>query len=188
MIGSLKRGLGSLWDFSGRDRPGVFWPYAATVMALTFVGVAIVIVPTIASSFEKMQRFAAEHPDQAVVTRSPGQYSIEIRGDHPELAPDLGAVAPGMGAVMVVAVLLLAAAVTRRLHDRGKSGLWGLLPLPFLSVGLWGMSKLFASFGDSAGPPMALFLPLLLNNFAYMAALLVLILLLAGPSAVDTDR
>ena len=35
---------------------------------------------------------------------------------------------------------------------------------------------------------MVLFLTLLLNNFAYMAALLVLVLLLAGPSAAEANR
>lgn len=36
----------------------------------------------------------------------------------------------------IVFVLLLAAAVVRRLHDRDRTGLWGLLPLPFMIVGM----------------------------------------------------
>src|ERR1043165_3573647 len=44
----------------------------------------------------------------------------------------------------VLFVLLLAAAVTRRLHDRDRTGLWGLLPVPFMIVGLLNRDAAFA--------------------------------------------
>ncbi|MCP3989386.1 MAG: DUF805 domain-containing protein [Actinomycetia bacterium] len=40
------------------------------------------------------------------------------------------------GILSAVAVGLFAAAICRRLHDTNRTGLWGLLPIPSLVVGL----------------------------------------------------
>src|SRR6478609_1301890 len=38
----------------------------------------------------------------------------------------------GMAVISIIVIALIAAAVARRLHDRGLSGAWGLPPLPLL--------------------------------------------------------
>jgi uncharacterized membrane protein YhaH (DUF805 family) len=150
-----------------------------------------VMVPSMMSTFEKMQRFAIEHPDQSTVNQGPGSYSISIEGSHPELMPDFGALFGGMAMVITAMVVLLAAAVARRLHDSGRSGVWGLMPLPFLAFGFIAMPAIF----NSQEPEMNLFFGLFFNNFIYLVTLTVLVVFLAsagkdsenrfGPVAID---
>ena len=188
MLLSLRYNLARLAVFSGRESVGRFWPYAGIVILLLFVGMGAVMLPVIADSLTRMQQFAAAHPDQATVTTGPGTYSVQIQGSHPELLPDMGGFAARVGIVTVVAVLLLAAAVARRLHDRGRSGLWGLLPLPFLAFGLLGMNRLFASFGPGAIPDFRLFGALFLNNLVYLGSLLLLVIQLASSGMQEPNR
>ena len=108
-----------LASFSGREDRASFWPYAAFVFGLSMVGMFAVMIPAMAESMRKMQNFAAEHPDQATVTSGPGQYSISIEGNHPELMPDTGGMITAISIILLIAVMLYAAAVVRRLHDRG---------------------------------------------------------------------
>jgi len=176
MLLSLRYNLARLTQFSGRQSAGRFWPYVGTIVVLAFLGLAAAILPMFADTMTRMQNFAAKHPDQATVTSGPGSYSISIEGNHPELFPDMTGMLHVMVIGMGIAVLLLAAAVTRRLHDRGKSGLWGLLPVPFLFLGLFAMSRVFAS----NPPDFSLFALLFFNNLVYLGALLFLIVQLAG--------
>jgi len=176
MLLSLRYNLARLTRFSGRESAGRFWPYVGTIVALAILSLAAAILPMFADTITRMQNFAAEHPDQATVTSGPGSYSISIQGNHPELFPDMTGMIHVMMIGIGIAVLLLAAAVARRLHDRGKSGLWGLLPLPFLFFGLFAMSRVLAS----NPPDFSLFTLLFLNNLVYLGALLFLILQLAG--------
>jgi uncharacterized membrane protein YhaH (DUF805 family) len=95
-----------------------------------------------------------------------------------------------VGSITVAAtVVLLAAAVARRLHDRNRRGYWGLLPLPFLAAGLALMPGIFerAAAGREIPDPR-LFLALVLNNLVYLAALGFLIVLLAGPGTTGPNR
>lgn len=146
-----------------------------------------VFMPTFADSTVRMQQFAATHPDQAVVTQGPGSYSISIQGSHPELFPNFGMTLHRMGAVVGAGALCLAAAVTRRLHDRGLSGFLGLLPLPFLGFSLMAMPKVFAFTGDSQTMPPGFF-AVFASNFLYIGALGLLGFLLVGPSQIGPNR
>ena len=146
------------------------------------------MLPELSASMERMQRFAEEHPDQATIERGPGSYSITIHGHHPELMPDFGRM---MGLIVVgfaVIIFLLAAAVVRRLHDRGKSGAWGLMPIPFLVFASVAMPKLFNQVGQGDAPDMSLFFAIFINNMLYLASLAFLIVLLAGASAKGENR
>ena len=176
MLLSLRYNLARLTRFSGRESAGRFWPYVSMIVVLAFLGLAAAILPMFADTMTRMQNFAATHPDQATVTPGPGSHSISIQGNHPELFPDITGLIHVMMIGTGIAVLLLAAAVARRLHDRGKTGLWGLLPLPFLFFGLFAMSRVFAS----TPPDLSLFALLFFNNLIYLGALLFLILQLAG--------
>ncbi|WP_404714261.1 DUF805 domain-containing protein [Sphingomonas sp. MMS24-J13] len=128
-----------------------------------------------------MQQFAAQHPDQATVTSGPGQYSISIQGPHPEFMP-AGSMLRFLAVTFGLAITLYAAAVVRRLHDRGKSGFWGLMPIPFVVYSTVQMPRLFASIGIGSQPDMAVFFSIFLSNLFYIISTVWLIVLLAGPS------
>ncbi|WP_395333885.1 DUF805 domain-containing protein [Novosphingobium sp. BL-8H] len=173
-----------LAKFSGREGREKFWPWAGIVIGLIFLASFAAIGPMMARSMAKMQQFARDHPEQSTVSAGPGHYQISIQGHHPELMPDFSAVSGAMEAIVAVAVVLLAAAVTRRLHDTGRSGAWGLLPLPFLLIGFIQMPKLFAM----PEPDMRLFGLLFLNNLCYLGSLGVLVLLLARSGSKGESR
>lgn len=95
----------------------------------------------------------------------------------------------GMGLGIAVAVGLLAAAVTRRLHDRGRAGWWGALPLPFLAFGGFAFSKVLSGFAAPDDPALApWFLPLFFNNMLYLGALATLVVMLARAGGGDANR
>jgi len=189
-IDSARNGFTGLLRFSGRDSARRFWPYVAVVMALFFFAAFATMAPIMAGTFARMQAFAAEHPDQATVTRGPGSYSIEVHGNHPELMPDVTPFFTAMQVGSALAVLLLAAAVTRRLHDRGRRGWWGLPPVVFLAVGLTLFPRFFRSTltGEMTAESMKMFGLIFANNMLYLASLGLLILLLAGASQAGENR
>jgi uncharacterized membrane protein YhaH (DUF805 family) len=141
------------------------------------------MLPEMSASMERMQRFAEEHPDQATVEQGPGSYSITIHGHHPELMPDFSRMMSLIVVGFVVIIFLLAAAVVRRLHDRGKSGAWGLMPIPFIVFASVAMPMLFNQFSQGGTPDLSLFFALFFNNMLYLASLVFLIVLLCGASA-----
>ena len=174
-LDAIQFNLRNLARFSGRDGRRVFWPYAGTVIALFVLGILAVMLPEMSESMARMQRFAAENPDLATVRSGPGHYSITIEGHHPELMPDMGNMVGRIGVLFAIAILLLAAAVTRRLHDTGRSGAWGLMPVPFILFATVMMPRVFAD------PDAGLFLAVFFNNLLYLASLALLVLLLSRP-------
>ena len=168
-----------LFDFAGREDRASFWPYAAVAFIIIMVAGSIIFIPMMIGSLTAMQQFAAQHPDQATITSGPGQYSISIQGNHPEFMP-AESMALFLGVTFGLAILLYAAAVVRRLHDRGKSGWWGLMPLPFVIYSSVQMPRAFGAAGDLPG--MTLFFSIFLSNLVYIVTLIWLIVLLAGPS------
>jgi uncharacterized membrane protein YhaH (DUF805 family) len=189
-IDTLRHGFSSLPRFSGRDPARRFWPYAGVVIALFFVATAATMIPIMSGTLARMRTFAAEHPDQATVTQGPGSYSIQIQGNHPELMPDMTPFFTVMQVGCALAVLLLAAAVTRRLHDRGRRGWWGLPPVIFLALGLTLFPRLFNSaLSDQLTPDtMAMFGLMMANNLLYLASLVLLVVLLAGAGQPGENR
>ena len=181
---SIRHNLANSAHFSGRESRAAFWPYVAFVVGIMTVGMMAIMVPMMAEIFVKMQQFAAAHPDQATVESGPGTYSITIQGNHPELMPNMTAIVGWFSVICMVVVCLLAAAVVRRLHDRGRSGAWGLIPLPFLATGFALMPKLFSQ----SVPDMTMFVGLFFNNLIYLASLGLLIFLLAGEGEKAENR
>ena len=195
MANPIIRGFRGIARFSGRDTRGQFWPYAGVVFAMVFLGFGMVMSVVMNGMFAEMQQFAVEHPEAATIQSSPGNYSISIDGSHPEAPmPDLGPFFAVMAAMVLTAISLLAAAVSRRLHDSGRRAFWGLLPVPFLLGGLAIFPLMISEFAASDTPNFGLFFLLFFNNIAYMVALVSLIILLAlqgtrgpnrfGPEAV----
>lgn len=172
-LANLRRHLTSLHRFSGRETVDQFWAWAGTVLAALFVGFSVAGPYVMGDWLAKVDQFARENPQLATRSVGPGHYSVQIKGYHPELMPDLEAFLILTTILSAIVILLLAAALTRRLHDSGRSGLWGLLPLPFLLGGFWLMPQMFGSRG--AAPDMQLFFLLFVNNVVYLAAIALLV-------------
>jgi uncharacterized membrane protein YhaH (DUF805 family) len=173
-----------LFNFRGREDRASFWPYAAVAFIIIMVAGMFIFVPMMAQSAAAMQNYAANHPDQATITQGPDQYSISVQGHHPEFV-NAGPIATYLGVTLGLAILLYAAAVVRRLHDRGKSGSWGLMPLPFVIYSSIMMPTVFASANE---PNMALFFSIFFSNLVYIVTLIWLIVWLAGPSDPSLHR
>lgn len=175
-----------LFDFSGREDRSSFWPYAAAVFGISTVLSMLAVVPSMFASMRSMQAYAEAHPENVTVTQGPGHYSMEVHGGG--FAPDFGPMFWMMALVFVAAVLLYAAAVVRRLHDTGRSGWWGLLPLPFIAFSMIAMPQVFASGGGGSGPDLRLFFAVFLSNMFYIVALVILVVLVAIRSTDGPNR
>jgi len=189
---SVRHNLRGLARFSGRDANILFWPWVAVLIAATTLAAAAATLTVLGDTLARMQRFAAAHPDQTEVVSTPTSYRLTIHGNHPELMPAFDPFFHAMAAITAALVLLLAASVTRRLHDTGRSGAWGLLPLPFLAFAFTAFPRVMDSFraaqATQTQPAMGLFGLLFLNNALYMAALIALVLLLARRGTPGPNR
>ncbi|WP_373997368.1 DUF805 domain-containing protein [Brevundimonas intermedia] len=151
--------MSKLGDFAGRDGRRLFWPYAILVFLLAFIGIAVAM-------------------NLAMMGLLTGT------ADMPNIPLMIG----GVGGVVLAAAALLAAAVTRRLHDTGRPGYWGLPPVVFLLIGLTLFPVLMNRVLNDANPPMALFFGLFLNNLLYIASLIGLVVLLLLDGAKTANR
>ena len=117
LIASLRHNLANLARFSGRDSKPIFLPWASLVVLLALTGASLALMAT---TFDTLL--------------APGQEAHAASSGAPatHLADRLSRTWIPLVLVETAAVLLLAGAVARRLHDRGRSGTWGLLPLPFM--------------------------------------------------------
>ena len=113
---------------------------------------------------------------------------MSVQGNPPGIMPPASSVAVYLGVTFGLSILLYAAAVARRLHDRGMSGWWGLLPLPFILYSSIQMPRVFGSFGSAAQPDMPLFFSIFFSNLLYIVTLVVLIVFLAGASQAAPNR
>jgi uncharacterized membrane protein YhaH (DUF805 family) len=150
----------SLTQFYGREARKDFWPWVGICIAfyaLSFFGLMI-------------YTFAAFDP----------QSSSSLR-------LDMTGMIAANGAICAVIVALLAAAVARRLHDCSRSGAWGLLPLPNLTLGMVMMMRVTGDLGASEGDMGPVFM-LFLNNMLYIILLLVLVVLCAQAGTKDDNR
>lgn len=154
-----------LATFRGREDRASFWPYAALVLGIVMIAGALMVLPMMAH----------------LIRVAPPQ---SIQGHVRFAAPVLpvGFLTAYLAVTLGLAVLLYAAAVFRRLHDRGKSGAWGLMPLPFLAYASVQSVRLFDSLSRGEQPNPTLFLTIAASNILFWAALLALVVLLAGAS------
>jgi len=187
MIRSVLRNFTRVAQFGGREGRATFWPYAVACFVLFFLANAVVMLPTMGASFIRIQAYAQAHPEQAQVSAGPTSYSVEIENPPADLLPDFGVLIPAIGGAVALMVVLLAAAVTRRLHDRGWSGFLGLMPLPFLGFSLTMFPKVMTSFTGSA-PDLRLFFLVFASNVAYLGSLGLLGVLLAGAGQPGPNR
>lgn len=158
------------------------------------IGGMVVMVPMMTGIFDRMNAFAAQHPDRVTVTSGPGQYHMQIDGPVPPelILGDMGWFFAFSAIVSLLAIVLLAAAVVRRLHDSGRGGWWGALPLPFLVIGLVAMFRIFDTMQRVAEPgftpPVLPFVVLFANNMLYLGMLALLVVQLCRPSDPGVNR
>jgi uncharacterized membrane protein YhaH (DUF805 family) len=157
LIGAVRHNLSHLLRFGGRETRGSFWRY---ILFLYVLQMAISMIGGIVVMSQIASRQAATF-----------QSLLET-------------VFLLIAIFAVAAVALLAAAVTRRLHDSGRSGSWGLMPVPFLGAGLVGFQVMMRELP----PDDTTFLMMLGNNFAYLIAVGILVFLLARPGTPGTNR
>lgn len=178
----MRNGIGGLASFSGRDPRSLFWPYAGTVLGLALLAWMTAFSLLLEGAFPRLQQFARANPELVVES---ARGNLAVRSEYPGLLLDPARFLLPMMMIFAIIVLLLAAAIVRRLHDRNRSGAWGLLPLPFFAIGFALMS---AMFGGDAATRLALLPWLFLNNLAYLAALAILVAMLARKGAAGPNR
>jgi len=104
-----------------------------------------------------------------------------------ESGPDFAGLSLWLGIAAVLVVALLAAAVTRRLHDLDETGLWGLMPLPFLAIDIVGFPRALSYFAQQIADPW-LFAGLFANNILYLATLGALLAMLSRDGVPGPNR
>jgi len=187
-MSAVWHGFRGMANFSGRDRRGRFWPYALAVVVLLYVGAAAAMIPVMSSMFQEAARYAAANPEQVTVSAGPGHYAVQIQDPESQLMPDMSALFWAMRLVFVASGFLLAAAVTRRLHDTGRSGWWGLPPLVFAAIFTTLFPRVMAGFMQSDETAIGPFFLLFASNILYIVSLIGLIVLLALKGAAGPNR
>ena len=173
---SIAYNLSRLADPSGRESNIRFWPYAILVAGLNYLAGSFVAAPMMTAM---MQQMAEVIGDVGKGTRPPPEAF--------EFMPDMSALVVPHSIILLVTVALLFSAVSRRLHDRDRSGFWGLMPLPFAILAIAMMPYVFDGL-DAGRPDPGLFTALMLNSFVYMGLLLFLIVLLVGKGTDGPNR
>jgi len=142
----IVRGFKKLTDFKGRDRRSQFWPYAGVAYGIFYVvqsvATQMVIIPMqwrFQANIQQLQSLETEvyNGGNMVVQVYGTLLQALLRGT--DFRPLMIIMALGSLAYLV----LLAAAVSRRLHDRGLSAWWAggyfivsHIPLGLMAVGI----------------------------------------------------
>jgi uncharacterized membrane protein YhaH (DUF805 family) len=164
MSNVIFRGFANIARFSGRDTRSQFWPYAGAAVALYMV----IGVPALGLSMG---------PLFSTPGLSPAGFQASV--SHFVLVSFL---------MFVGLVVLLAAAIARRLHDVGVSALWGLLPLPFVAFSLVMFNRMLSQFWVGHAPDTVVFMSAFASNMLYMICVVTLIVLLARASMSAPNR
>lgn len=192
MANPIVRGFRKLTQFSGRDSRGEFWPYVGAVVALVFLVQAIGMSWVMTDLIGKAQAYTDAQPVLLIEPDLPPDAPVRIEAAPPPLPPppmpDFRILGGVMGVSSVLAVGLLAAAVSRRLHDRNMTALWGLMPVPFLGAAAIGFPLMMMDMATNPVPNLSLFGLLFLNNVAYIVALVTLIIILAQRGSPGPNR
>ncbi|MGH1420355.1 MAG: DUF805 domain-containing protein [Hyphomonas sp.] len=93
-------------------------------------------------------------------------------------APSMDIVAYGSIILALVQIALLAAAVSRRLHDSDRRAGWGLIPVPFLLFGIFMFPLVIGSAISDSELNNRLFFAGFINNIIYMILIILLGILL----------
>ena len=186
MLNNIKWHLASLARFSGREARGVFWPYVAMVVLFQFVLSWVLMIPVMMVMFGNMQEFVQIQEDQIAMGADSGRAAVMAEQMQADVVPLYGWVVMLSLVMLAVILVLLSAAVARRLHDSGRSGIWGLAPLPFLAISNMLMTSFFTV--PSVPPTTGMLMTMFGSNALYLILLLLLIVFLAMPGSRQDNR
>lgn len=185
---SLRHGYTNLFNFRGRDSRRLFWPFALVHVAVVIVSTTIVMVPPILSSFGRLEAFARENPDKVTVTYEPGSVSYRLNEPVPGLMPDIRAMLAPIGVVVLIFMVLVAAAVARRLHDTGRIAWLGAVPAVLFCAAMVVMVPVFSAVDEGGEADLRGFFASFVLNLLYNVSLVVLVVLLAMKSESADNR
>jgi len=193
MMHAIRHGLGNVFRFSERDGRQTFWLYAAFIYLMTQAFGIIAMAPAMGRIFTVSYQQAARAAEAGAAGAGPEVMTPMIGENLRLMFSSFSGIMYISFAISLLAVLLLAAAVTRRLHDRDRSGTWGLMPVPFLLIVLVLTLRLMSALGTGTDAPFdetdaSLLMMIVLANFLYLALLIWLIVLLAGRGTPGPNR
>lgn len=188
VLSAVKLGLAGVFKFNGRSSRTDFWIYAIFVFLIAFGVWGVVMSMEMSRTFAEVQQYANANPDKVTITSGPGGVSYRFNGSAPGVGPDFGYLLAWISAIALVSIALVAAAAARRLHDTDRTGLWILLPLPFLFAGLWLMTSVFNEFQSAVEPKMGVFALGFVNNLVYLATVAFVGFLLLRSGSAGANR
>lgn len=156
--GTVRRGVRHLRVFSGRDTRPQFWLYMAAVYGAMSIGSFVFMIPAVLSL---------------------------LLGHDPFENGVMGVTILAMAGMLAV---LLAAAITRRLHDTGRRGAWALLPVPPFGVTLGGYWLLAGEPDPASGDVPLGFVVAYIGSIVYMAGIVIVGVLCALPGKPGPNR
>ncbi|OYW33575.1 MAG: hypothetical protein B7Z41_04965 [Rhizobiales bacterium 12-66-7] len=188
----LGAGLAGILNFNGRMALRDFWPYAITVV-LVLYGLGSVL--GIWMQLEFAQRlgtgaWSGDAYDPELIERQAEQTLTLMK----ELFRFF---VPYAAISLALHIIPLAAATVRRLHDTGRTGWWALIPLPFSAYGIYLLSNALSRVPElvvtrPADPVIFAFIIEIFTaigvSLLWIAAVIVLIILLCGRSSPKGDR
>ena len=194
LFASLRHALTHLTQFRGRDNPALFWPFAGLVvgasMALSMIGALVAMV----QMAPRIIAFARAHPDQTHVDSGAGGFQVTINGGPggPPIDPamfkqffDMAVAVNTISLIMII--VLLGAAITRRLHDSGMPGFVAWIPALLMVIGMAHMRDAVPMMSTTNVDPSA-FLRVFAINLAYLASLGGLVYLLVRKGTPGDNR
>lgn len=188
---SVAHGLRNLTNFSGRDRPGIFWPYAGLVVGTAYVLSFLFTLPAMMRLMQASLTTMVKDMERARSGEDLDLAALQAELLFGEFAETMRSILLPSAVLTVLAVLLLAAAVARRLHDRDRTGWWGLLPLPFWMVGfvlVFRFMETLEGFLAGVAPDPGFFFLVMALNLAQLAALAFLVYHLASRGTTGPNR
>jgi uncharacterized membrane protein YhaH (DUF805 family) len=130
---SIRHNAAGLARFSGRDTRAQYWPWTLILIVLQMVASGIAAGPMMSHMMNRFATiFTAASRGQKL---APEAVDAQMQGMMTTMTADMRTMIFVGIAINLVFLLLVLAATVRRLHDRGWSGWWALLPLPFQAVG-----------------------------------------------------
>lgn len=180
------RGYRQLFQFSGREGRQQFWCFIGLNMLFVCAALSALMGYAFVTGLEAAREFALANPDKATIETGPGTYSITIHDSDFDPMPERNLLLGGTLAIGIVAILVFAAAVVRRLHDLGKSGWWGTVPAILFIVSSVSMAQMFGS--DLQDFDLQSFIGVWLLTMLYILSLSILGLACAFRGQAETNR
>lgn len=184
LIPSIRHNLGRLFQFRGRDSNRQFWPWAILVFLAHMAGGILIMIPMMADMMTRAIEIGQSVPTDG--SKDPEIVAAQIEGMMKDSLAGLEGLWLSSMMIQTLAIFLVSAAVARRLHDRDRSGLWGIMPIPFAAIGIVNLPLA----GDvMMGRPLSTLEAASVSlGYGYWIALLVLIVMLAGKGDESANR